>query len=279
MREVSVARVAQVVKELLRASCCQVGDDVLAALTRAEQAERSPVGREILRQILENDRLACDRRMPLCQDTGTAVVFLDIGQDVHFTGGLLEDAVNGGVREAYQEGCFRKSILTALGRKNTGDNTPAVLHVRLVAGDVVDVTVAPKGGGSENMSRLIMLSPSQGRQGVIEAVVAAVRDAGANPCPPVVVGVGIGGTAEAAMLLAKRQLLRPIDAPSPDEEMAALESELMKKINALGIGPQGLGGDTTALAVLCAQTPTHLASLPVAVNMQCHACRHAHASI
>ncbi len=279
MREISVAVVAQTVKELFLASCCQVGDDVLAALMRAEHAERSPVGRDILRQIIENDRIACAGRVPLCQDTGVAVVFLDIGQDVRLTGGLLEDAVNQGVRDAYQKGCFRKSMLTALDRKNTCDNTPAVLHVRLTAGEMIDVTVAPKGGGSENMSRLVMLSPSQGRQGVIDAVVATARDAGANPCPPVVLGVGIGGTAESAMLLAKRQLLRDLGAPSPDAEMAALEGELLEKINALGIGPQGLGGDTTALAVLCAQMPTHLACLPVAINMQCHACRHARATI
>lgn len=279
MREIPASIIEQAVRSLCLSACCQIGEDVVAALQRALEKERSPFGRDILHQLIENDRLACEKRVPICQDTGMAVLFIDVGQDVHIAGGLLADAVDAGVRAAYKEGCFRNSVLTPLSRINTGDNTPAVLHVRIVAGDKIDITVAPKGFGSENMSRLGMLMPSQGVEGVKDFVVDTVRRAGANPCPPVVVGVGIGGTAESAMLLAKRCLLRNIGIPSPDAEMAALEAELLTRVNALGIGPQGLGGDTTALAVHCAQTPTHIAGLPVAVNMQCHAARHKHMTI
>ncbi|MDR3050898.1 MAG: fumarate hydratase [Oscillospiraceae bacterium] len=278
-RQVSVAQVRDTVRALCLAACREIGDDVLTALDEALARERSPFGREILRQIIENDRLARERGMPLCQDTGMAVVFMDVGQDAHLVGGDLTDAVDAGVRAAYREGCFRSSVLSPLGRVNTGDNTPAVLHLRLVPGDGVEITVAPKGFGSENMSRLGMLTPSQGMRGVGDFVVETVALAGANPCPPVVVGVGIGGTAESAMLLAKRCLLRVIGSPAPDAELAALEAELLARVNALGIGPQGLGGDTTALAVHCAQMPTHIAGLPVAVNMQCHVARHKRAKI
>lgn len=279
MREVPVSIIEEAVRSLCLSACCEIGEDVLDALQRALKKERSPFGQEILRQLIQNDRLACEKRMPICQDTGMAVVFIDVGQDVHMVDGLLADAVDAGVRAAYKEGCFRNSVLTPLSRKNTGDNTPAVLHARIVAGDRIDITVAPKGFGSENMSRLGMLMPFQGAEGVKDFVVDTVRRAGANPCPPVVVGVGIGGTAEGAMLLAKRCLLRDIGTVSPDSEMAALEAELLARVNGLGIGPQGLGGDTTALAVHCAQTPTHIAGLPVAVNMQCHAARHQHRTV
>lgn len=203
-----------------------------------------------------------------------AVVFMDVGQDVHLSGGGLTQAVDSAVRRAYRDGCFRNSVLDPLTRKNTGDNTPAVLYTRIVPGEQVEIAVAPKGFGSENMSRLGMLTPSQGLGGVLDFVVETVRLAGANPCPPVVVGVGIGSTAEGCMLLAKRQLLRDAGAPSPDPELAQIERELLERINRLGIGPQGLGGDVTALAVHAAKAPTHLAGLPVAVNMQCHAARH-----
>lgn len=203
-----------------------------------------------------------------------AVVFLDIGMDVHIDGDVYE-AVNAGVSRGYTEGYLRKSVLTPLTRVNTGDNTPAVTHIRLVPGDRVTITVAPKGFGSENMGRLFMLTPAAGRQGVLESIVETVVQAGACACPPMVVGVGIGGTMELACLLAKRQLLRPVGEPSADAEMAALEREALERINATGIGPMGLGGKTTALAVHAAQTPTHIAGLPVAVNLQCHACRHA----
>ncbi len=279
IRSIEVSAIEAAVKALCLSACREIGGDVIAALEAAQARERSPHGREILRQILENDALACARAMPVCQDTGLAVVFLDVGQDVHLTGGGLCEAVDAGVRAAYREGYFRNSVLWPLSRKNTGDNTPATMHVRIVPGDRVEITVAPKGFGSENMSRLGMLTPSQGAAGVAVFVVESVRLAGANPCPPVIVGVGIGGTAESAMLLAKRQLLREVNRPSPEPELAAMETELLARINALGIGPQGLGGDTTALAVLCAQLPTHIAGLPVAVNMQCHAARHKHTTL
>ena len=274
MREIDIGRIEDAVYALCRSACCEIGEDVLTLLEQGLARERSPFGREILRQLIENDRLACARRMPICQDTGMAVVFMDVGQDVHLAGGDLTQAVDSAVRRAYRDGCFRNSVLDPLTRKNTGDNTPAVLYTRIVPGEQVEIAVAPKGFGSENMSRLGMLTPSQGLEGVLDFVVETVRLAGANPCPPVVVGVGIGSTAEGCMLLAKRQLLRDAGAPSPDPELAQIERELLERINRLGIGPQGLGGDVTALAVHAAKTPTHLAGLPVAVNMQCHAARH-----
>ena len=274
MREIDIGRIEETVYALCRSACCEIGEDVLTLLEQGLARERSPFGREILRQLIENDRLACARRMPICQDTGMAVVFMDVGQDVHLSGGGLTQAVDRAVRRAYRDGCFRNSVLDPLTRKNTGDNTPAVLYTRIVPGEQVEIAVAPKGFGSENMSRLGMLTPSQGLGGVLDFVVETVRLAGANPCPPVVVGVGIGSTAEGCMLLAKRQLLRDAGTPSPDPELAQIERELLERINRLGIGPQGLGGDVTALAVHAAKAPTHLAGLPVAVNMQCHAARH-----
>lgn len=274
MREIDIGRIEETVYALCRSACCEIGEDVLTLLEQGLARERSPFGREILRQLIENDRLACARHMPICQDTGMAVVFMDVGQDVHLSGGGLTQAVDRAVRRAYRDGCFRNSVLDPLTRKNTGDNTPAVLYTRIVPGEQVEIAVAPKGFGSENMSRLGMLTPSQGLGGVLDFVVETVRLAGANPCPPVVVGVGIGSTAEGCMLLAKRQLLRDAGAPSPDPELAQIERELLERINRLGIGPQGLGGDVTALAVHAAKAPTHLAGLPVAVNMQCHAARH-----
>lgn len=274
MREIDIGRIEETVYALCRSACCEIGEDVLTLLEQGLARERSPFGREILRQLIENDRLACARHMPICQDTGMAVVFMDVGQDVHLSGGDLTQAVDSAVRRAYRDGCFRNSVLDPLTRKNTGDNTPAVLYTRIVPGEQVEIAVAPKGFGSENMSRLGMLTPSQGLEGVLDFVVETVRLAGANPCPPVVVGVGIGSTAEGCMLLAKRQLLRDAGAPSPDPELAQIERELLERINRLGIGPQGLGGDVTALAVHAAKAPTHLAGLPVAVNMQCHAARH-----
>lgn len=274
MREIDIGRIEETVYALCRSACCEIGEDVLTLLEQGLARERSPFGREILRQLIENDRLACARHMPICQDTGMAVVFMDVGQDVHLAGGDLTQAVDSAVRRAYRDGCFRNSVLDPLTRKNTGDNTPAVLYTRIVPGEQVEIAVAPKGFGSENMSRLGMLTPAQGLEGVLDFVVETVRLAGANPCPPVVVGVGIGSTAEGCMLLAKRQLLRDAGAPSPDPELAQIERELLERINRLGIGPQGLGGDVTALAVHAAKAPTHLAGLPVAVNMQCHAARH-----
>ncbi|MBQ6859867.1 MAG: fumarate hydratase, partial [Clostridia bacterium] len=265
--------------ELFMSACCEIGRDVLELLRKGLETEKSPFGREVLSQLIENDRLAAARHMPICQDTGMAVVFMEIGQDVHFVGGDLNEAIEEGVRQAYREGCFRASVLSPLERVNTKDNTPAIVHMKIVPGDSVAITAAPKGFGSENMSRLWMLTPSQGIEGVKQAIVETVRLAGGNPCPPVVVGVGIGGTAEYAMMMAKHSLTRECGMPSEDPVLADLERELLESINALGIGPQGLGGTTTALAVHIEQMHTHIAGLPVAVNMQCHAARHKSAVI
>lgn len=279
MREIDVRLVEDTVYALFMSACCDIGDDVLIKLNESYEKEESPFGREVLRQLIENDLLARERHMPICQDTGMAVVFMDVGQDVHFVGGDVNAAIEEGVRRAYRDGCFRASVLTPLTRMNTKDNTPAIVHVRIVPGERVKLTAAPKGFGSENMSRLWMLTPSQGIEGVKNAVVETVRLAGGNPCPPVVVGVGIGGTAERAMQMAKHSLTRDCGKLSSDPMLAELERELLERINDLGIGPQGLGGRTTALAVHIEQMPTHIAGLPVAVNMQCHAARHKTATI
>ena len=274
MREINVNVVENTVYDLFTSACCEIGTDVLDLLKSNLEREESPFGKEILRQLIENDQLAAQRHMPICQDTGMAVVFMDVGQDVHFVGGDINKAIEQGVRRAYRDGCFRASVLSPLERINTKDNTPAIVHIRIVPGEKIMLTAAPKGFGSENMSRLWMLTPSQGVEGVKNAVIETVRLAGGNPCPPVVVGVGIGGTAECAMLMAKRSLTRDCGVPSEDPTLADMEAELLEKINNLGIGPQGLGGRTTALAVHIEQMPTHIAGLPVAVNMQCHAARH-----
>ena len=274
MREIDVSLVEETVRELFLRACCEIGEDVLSRLRAGLEAEESPFGRESLRQLIENDEAAAAHQMPICQDTGMAVVFFSVGQDVHFVGGDVGDAIERGVRRAYRDGFFRASVLDPLSRVNTGDNTPAVVHTRIVPGDRVEIIAAPKGFGSENMSRLWMLTPAQGVEGVNNAVVETVRQAGGNPCPPVVVGVGIGGTAERAMQMAKHSLTRDCGEPSPDAELAALERELLSRVNDLGIGPQGLGGRVTALAVHIEKAPTHIAGLPVAINMQCHAARH-----
>ena len=274
MRELSVKRIEDTVYALFMSACCEIGEDVLSLLEKNLETEESPFGREVLRQLIKNDRLAAERKMPICQDTGMAVIFMDVGQDVHLTGGDVNEAIENGVRRAYRDGCFRASVLSPLTRVNTKDNTPAIVHTRIVPGEQVTLTAAPKGFGSENMSRLWMLTPSQGVEGVKNAIVETVRLAGGNPCPPVVVGVGIGGTAERAMQMAKHSLTRECGAPSDDPMLAEMEREMLERINKLGIGPQGLGGRTTALAVHIEQMPTHIAGLPVAVNMQCHAARH-----
>ena len=274
MREIDVALVEETVRDLFLSACCEIGDDVLSLLRSNMEKEESPFGREILRQLIENDMLAARKQMPICQDTGMAVIFMEIGQDVHLIGGDINEAINRGVRRAYRDGYFRASVLSPLDRVNTRDNTPAIVHMRLVPGEQITLTAAPKGFGSENMSRLWMLTPAQGIEGVKNAIVETVRQAGGNPCPPVVVGVGVGGTAECAMLMAKHSLTRNCGQPSPDPQLADMEKELLERINCLGIGPQGLGGSTTALAVHIEQMPTHIAGLPVAVNMQCHAARH-----
>ena len=274
MREIDVKLVENTIYDLFLSACCEIGDDVLSLLRSSMEREDSPFGREVLRQLIENDQLAAQMKMPICQDTGMAVIFMEIGQDVHLTGGDVNEAINRGVRRAYRDGYFRASVLSPLDRINTRDNTPAIVHMRIVPGNTITLTAAPKGFGSENMSRLWMLTPAQGIEGVKDAVVETVRLAGGNPCPPVVVGVGIGGTAECAMLMAKHSLTRECGQPASDLLLADMEAELLHRINRLGIGPQGLGGITTALAVHIEQMPTHIAGLPVAVNMQCHAARH-----
>jgi len=251
-------------------------DDVLASIRQARETEESPVGREVLDRILENANISAKEEIPLCQDTGTAVVFLEVGQDAHIVGGDLYTAVNEGVRQGYEEGYLRKSMVRQpySGRVNTKDNTPAVIHTDIVAGDRLKIIVMPKGGGAENMARLAMLTPARGRQGVIDFVVNAVDESGSNPCPPVIVGVGVGGTAEKAVSLAKKALLRRVSESNPDAEVAELEKEILQRVNNLGIGPMGFGGRTTALAVHVEVFPAHIASLPVAVNLQCHSARH-----
>ncbi len=277
MREVDVARITEAVAEMARRANTELPADVVAALRSARERESSSIAREVLDQLLLNAERAVETGLPLCQDTGVAVVFVDLGQEVHLVGGGLQEAIDAGVRRGYEEGYLRKSIVhDPLDRtSNTGDNTPAVVHVRLVPGDRVTLHFAPKGGGSENMSALWMLTPVQGRDGVIEAIAAQIRAAGGMPCPPLVLGVGLGGTFELSALLAKRALLRPLGQPSPIAEVAELERDILSTVNATGVGPMGLGGVTTALAVHVERHPCHIASLPLALNVQCHAARHA----
>jgi fumarate hydratase subunit alpha len=274
MRQIEATEITRAVKEAAIAANYDLGEDLLAALKKGEKEEESPSGREIFRQLLENASIALEERVPLCQDCGLTVVFVELGQDVHIVGGDLEQAIQEGVRQGYGEGYLRKSLCHPLTRANTGDNTPAVIHTQIVPGDRLKLTVVPKGGGSENMSRVFMLKPAEGVAGIIDRVVTTVREAGPNPCPPIIVGVGIGGTFERAALLAKKALLREVGSPNPDPELAALEKALFKAVNDLGIGPQGLGGRITALAMHVVMQPCHIASLPVAVNIQCHASRH-----
>ena len=276
MRDISCDDISETVARLCIEANYYLGDDVIEALRRARADEISPVGQDVLDQLLDNAVVAREEGLPLCQDTGLAVVFLAVGQEVHVVGGDLYQAINEGVRRGYDEGYLRKSIVEGpfSARHNTKDNTPAVIHCQIVPGDRLQITVVPKGGGSENMSALGMLNPSDGRQGVVDFVTRTVERAGANPCPPTIVGVGVGGTAEKAMLLAKTSLLRPVGQPSPDPGVAQLERDILERVNRLGIGPQGLGGRTTALAVHVETCPCHIASLPVAVNMQCHSARH-----
>jgi len=276
LREIHADRITETIRKLCIDSNYYLGEDVLQALRTYRQAEISPVGREVLDQILENAEIARIEDMPLCQDTGVAVVFLELGQEVHIVGGELMTAIDEGVRQGYIDGYLRKSMVKPpfSARINTKDNTPAVVHTTIVPGDKLKITVAPKGGGSENMSQLAMLKPADGREGVIRFVVESVRRAGANPCPPIIVGVGIGGTAEKTMLLAKQAILREVGQPNPDPEVAQMEAEILERVNRIGIGPQGFGGLTTALAVHVETFPCHIASLPVAVNIQCHSARH-----
>jgi fumarate hydratase subunit alpha len=275
MKEIKASDITQAVARLCQEANFVLGEDVLAALKQAQKTEESPLGKEVLSRLLENAQIAKEERLPLCQDCGVAVVFLEIGQDVHISGDLYA-AVEEGVRRGYAEGYLRKSVVNKpfSKRTNTQDNTPPVVHTEIVAGDKLKITVMPKGAGAENITKLAMLKPGDGRQGIVDLVVKTVDEGGGSPCPPLIIGLGIGGTAEKAMLLAKKALLRKLAQPNPDPETADLEKEVLERVNALGIGPLGFGGRTTALAVHAEVMPAHIASLTVAVNLQCHSARH-----
>lgn len=274
MRQISAQNITEAVARAAVQANLQLGEDVLESFRLAHEQERSPVGREILSRLVDNARLAREEGIPICQDTGLAVLFVELGQEVRVVEGDLKAALEEGVRRGYEDGYLRKSVCHPFTRQNTGDNTPAMIHLDVVPGDTFRIWVVPKGGGSENMSRLFMLPPAAGWAGVREKVVDTVVEAGPNPCPPTIVGVGIGGNFEQCALMAKRALLRPLGTPNPDAEQAAMEEELLDEINRSGVGPQGLGGTTTSLAVHLLMMPCHIASLPVAVNIQCHASRH-----
>ena len=277
MREINVEEIITNIKEMCIEANHFLSDDMKNVLVTSEQNEKSELGKKILCQLQENLDIAGKEMIPICQDTGMAVIFVKVGQEVHIKGGLLTDAINEGVRQGYVDGYLRKSVVAdPIYRENTKDNTPAVIHYEIVDGDKIDITVAPKGFGSENMSRIFMLKPADGIEGVKEAILTAVKDAGPNACPPMVVGVGIGGTFEKCALLAKKALTRNITKRSSVEYVRELEEEMLDKINALGIGPGGLGGTTTAYAVNIETYPTHIAGLPVAINICCHVNRHAH---
>ena len=275
MKTINVNEIIKTVKELSIEANYYLPNDVKEAIEKAEKNEKWPIANNILNKILENSQIAATEKMPICQDTGMACVFVDIGQDVHITGGSLEEAINEGVRQGYAEGFLRKSVVKdPLHRVNTNDNTPALIYYNMVPGDKVKITLAPKGFGSENMSRIAMLKPSDGLEGVKNFVLETVRMAGPNPCPPIVIGIGIGGSFDKAAYLAKKALIRPVNENNTDEFYGNLEKELLEEVNKIGIGPQGFGGKTTALALNIETYPTHIAGLPVAVNINCHATRH-----
>ncbi len=276
MRKIEAHRITDLVEQLCIEACCVIPVDLENGFKSCLQQERSPRGKQVLTTMLENARIARDERVPMCQDTGMTVIFVAMGQDVHVTGDFIEDAINKGVRQGYVKGYLRKSVVSdPFRRENTGDNTPAVIHYEMVPGDVFKVTVSPKGFGSENKSALRMLTPSEGIEGVKRFVIDTVSAAGASACPPIIVGVGIGGTMERAAYLSKKALLRPVGSDNDDESLVTFEKETLIDINKLGIGPAGLGGNTTALAVHVITYATHIAGLPVAVNIGCHATRHA----
>jgi fumarate hydratase subunit alpha len=274
MREISTKDIIAPIRDAVIQANYELGEDVIQALATGLDREESPVGRDILNRLIENARVAAQERIPMCQDTGIAVLFLELGQNVSIAGGDLYSALEEGVRQGYEEGFLRKSVCHPFTRKNTGDNTPVIIHLDLVPGDNLKIWVVPKGGGSENMSRLFMLPPSAGWAGIKERVVQTVEEAGPNPCPPTIVGVGIGGNFERSAILAKKSLLRPLGTPNPDTELQELERELLDEINKTGVGPQGLGGRVTSLGVHILMAPCHIASLPLAINIQCHASRH-----
>jgi fumarate hydratase subunit alpha len=279
MREIQTEQIVRAVRDLFIDANCNLGEDVLSAFDRAIEKDESPVAKEVIRELKENARIARDEQSPICQDTGLAVLFVEIGQDVHVVGGDLKAAINEGVKKGYGEGYLRKSACHPFTRANTKNNTPAVIHFDIVPGDRVRIVAVPKGGGAENMSRVDMLSPSAGLEGIKDFVVKRIEASGSNPCPPTVVGVGIGGTFERSALLAKKALGRKIGERNADPELAAIEVEVLARINKLGIGPMGYGGNTTSLDVFFEVEPCHIASLPVAVNVQCHAARHKEAVI
>lgn len=276
MREVHVSEVTALVRRLCMEANYHLPEDIQQSFVRGKEAEQSPLGKTIFDEMIRNCRLACDQEVPICQDTGTAVIFATVGQDVHLVGGAFEDAVNEGVRQGYTDGYLRKSIVSdPLRRVNTNDNTPAVLHTRLVPGEEIEIIVAPKGGGSENMSALKMFTPAATRDQIVAYIADTVIAAGSNPCPPVIIGVGLGGTADKASELAKKALLRPVDVHSADEFYAEMERDILERVNKSGVGPQGLGGTVTALACAIEPYPTHIASLPCAISIGCHITRHA----
>jgi len=274
MREIHVDDIVDAVQYLAIKANIELGDDMLDALQDAVNKEESPAGRDALKNLLENAKIAREDSIPICQDTGLAVVFVEIGQEVHVIGGSLKEAINEGVRLGYRNGYLRKSTCDPFTRKNIGDNTPAVIHFDIVEGDSLKITFVPKGVGSENMSRATMLTPAAGIDGIKKFVIDLVDQAGPNPCPPIIVGIGIGGSIEKAALLAKKAILRPVGTTNPDPFLQGLEKDLLEEINRLGIGPEGYGGRVTSLAVHINSMPCHIASLPVAVNIQCHASRH-----
>lgn len=275
MKQIEVQEIIQAVEKICIGANYDLGDDVRQALQKGLQIETSPLGREVLERIVENAEIAHRERVPMCQDTGMSVLFVEIGQELHVAGGSLTDALNEGVRRGYEKGYLRKSVVKdPFERVNTGDNTPAIIHYDIVPGAKLRITIAPKGAGSENMSALKMCKPSEGLEGAMQFVVDTVDKAGGNPCPPIVVGVGAGGTMEKVALLAKKALTRPVGQPNPDQRIAKIEQELLNRINKLGIGPQGFGGNVTALAVHLEVYPTHIAMMPVAVNINCHSTRH-----
>lgn len=280
MKQIHVSEISDAVEKLCIEANYDLGADIMTGFKKALQTESSPLGREVLERLIENAAIAHEERVPMCQDTGMAVVFAEVGQDVRVVGGSLTEALNEGVRRGYEKGFLRKSVVNdPFERVNTGDNTPAIIHYDIVPGDKIHITVAPKGFGSENMGALKMCKPSEGLEGAMNFVVETVDKAGGNPCPPIVVGVGVGGTMEKATFLAKKALTRTLGQPNPEERLAKIEQELLERINKLGIGPQGFGGNTTALAVHLEVYPTHIAGMPVAVNINCHATRHQEATL
>jgi fumarate hydratase subunit alpha len=276
MREIECKKISETVSSLFQQGCLYLPEDVLAAIKKARDQEESPVAKDVLGKLIENTEVSRKEEIPLCQDTGAAVVMLELGQEVHIKGGNLDDCINEGVRQGYDKGYLRKSMVRQpfSARVNTKDNTPAIIHTDIVPGDKLKISVIPKGGGSENCSRLTVMPPAKGQQGIIDFVVNLVEESGSNPCPPIIIGLGIGGTTDKTMTMAKKALLRKVGEPNPDPEVAELEKEILKRVNNLGIGPMGYGGRTTALAVHAEVFPAHIASMPVAVNIQCWCARH-----